>query len=87
MTGLQNLSIGTKEGWTKIANAAPTPRPALLSARQLTKLSSAELTAYNRSRRVWHANMGVRNFSRWMSPVGVRRLWWRSPGWCSGLVG
>lgn len=29
----------------------------------------------------------VRNFSRWMSPVGVRRLSWRSPGWCSGLVG
>ena len=28
-----------------------------------------------------------RNFSRWMSPVGVRRLSWRSPGWCSGLVG
>ena len=27
------------------------------------------------------------NFSRWMSPVGVRRLSWRSPGWCSGLVG
>jgi Domain of unknown function (DUF2357) len=29
----------------------------------------------------------ARNFSRWMSPVGVRRLSWRSPGWCSGLVG
>jgi hypothetical protein len=28
-----------------------------------------------------------RNFSRWMRPVGVRRLSWRSPGWCSGLVG
>jgi len=28
-----------------------------------------------------------RNFSRWMSPVGVRRLSWRSPVWCSGLVG
>ena len=28
-----------------------------------------------------------RNFSRWMSPVGVRRLSWRSPGWCPGLVG
>jgi hypothetical protein len=31
--------------------------------------------------------LDVRNFSRWMSPVGVRRLSWRSPGWCSGLVG
>jgi hypothetical protein len=28
-----------------------------------------------------------RNFSRWVSPVGVRRLSCRSPGWCSGLVG
>ncbi len=28
-----------------------------------------------------------RNFSRWMSPSGVRRLSCRSPGWCSGLVG
>jgi hypothetical protein len=31
--------------------------------------------------------MLLRNFSRWMSPAGVRRLSWRSPGWCSGLVG
>ena len=31
--------------------------------------------------------LAMRNFSRWMSPVGVRRLSWRSPGWCSGLVG
>jgi len=29
----------------------------------------------------------MRNFSRWLSPVGVRRLSWRSPGWCFGLVG
>jgi hypothetical protein len=28
-----------------------------------------------------------RNFSRWMSPSGVRRLSCRSPGWCPGLVG
>jgi hypothetical protein len=28
-----------------------------------------------------------RNFSRWMSPVGVKRLSCRSPGWCPGLVG
>lgn len=59
MSELQSLSIGTKEGWAKIANAAPTPRPRLLSATQLKKMSSAELTAYNKSRRVWHANMGV----------------------------
>jgi outer membrane murein-binding lipoprotein Lpp len=29
----------------------------------------------------------IRNFSRWMSPVGVKRLSCRSPGWCPGLVG
>jgi hypothetical protein len=29
----------------------------------------------------------TRNFSRWMSPVGVKRLWCRSPGWCPRLVG
>jgi len=34
-----------------------------------------------------YIRIGSRNFSRWMSPVGVRRLSWRSPGWCSGLVG
>jgi YVTN family beta-propeller protein len=33
------------------------------------------------------SGLDTRNFSRWMSPVGVRRLSWRSPGWCSGLVG
>jgi large repetitive protein len=33
-------------------------------------------------------NSSGRNFSRWMSPVGViRRLSCRSPGWCAGLVG
>ena len=31
--------------------------------------------------------MPPRNFSRWMSPVGVRRLSCRSPGWGLGLVG
>ena len=32
-------------------------------------------------------NAAGRNFSRWMSPVGVRRLSCRSPGWGLGLVG
>ena len=32
-------------------------------------------------------NPAARNFSRWMSPVGVRRLACRPPRWCLGLVG
>jgi hypothetical protein len=59
MTDLQNLSIGTKEGWRTIVYADPTPRPRLLSDRELQALKDADLTAYNKQRRLWHANMGV----------------------------
>jgi creatinine amidohydrolase len=31
--------------------------------------------------------VGPPEFSRWMSPSGVKRLSCRSPGWCFGLVG
>ena len=34
-----------------------------------------------------YAEIAQRNFSRWMSPVGVKRLSCRSPGWRLGLVG
>jgi hypothetical protein len=37
--------------------------------------------------RVTNAGALNRNFSRWMSPVGVRRLSCRSPRRCVGLVG
>jgi hypothetical protein len=59
VTDLQNLSIGTKEGWRKVVYAAPTPRPRLLSERELKALRGSDLTAYNKQRRLWHANMGV----------------------------
>lgn len=59
MTNLQNLSIGTKEGWRKVVYAEPTPRPPLLTPHQLRALGASDLTAYNKARRLWHANMGV----------------------------
>lgn len=59
MTNLQNLSIGTKEGWHKVVHADPMPRPRLLSDRETKALNEAELTTYNKERRLWHANMGI----------------------------
>ncbi|KRQ29535.1 hypothetical protein AOT83_23745 [Mycobacteroides sp. H001] len=59
MTDLQNLSIGTKEGWRKVVHADPMPRPRMLSDREHKALSGSELTAYNKERRLWHANMGT----------------------------
>src|SRR6476620_3600781 len=35
----------------------------------------------------WPWTISHRNFSRWLSPSGVRRLSCRSPGWCLRLVG
>lgn len=59
MTNLQNLSIGTKEGWQKVVNAERQPQPELMTARKLQRLSTSELTHYNKQRRLWHCNMGV----------------------------
>lgn len=59
MTDLQNLSIGTKEGWDRIVHADPVPRPEILSARKFKSLNGRDLSRYNKQRRLWHANMGV----------------------------
>jgi Bacterial TniB protein len=59
MTGLQNLSMGTKEGWAKIVGATPRAQPERLSARQIQTLTSSAKSDYDRRRRDWHANMGV----------------------------
>lgn len=59
MTDLQNASMGTKEGWTRIVNAKPREQPARLTSRQLRKLSTTAKRSYDKQRRDWHANMGV----------------------------
>jgi alkyl sulfatase BDS1-like metallo-beta-lactamase superfamily hydrolase len=69
----QALSL---EGKVNIARLIP-PSAAVISA------SPTSFVDYFRVR----IDPSKRNFSRWMSPSGVRRLSCRSPGWCSGLVG
>lgn len=59
MSDMQNLSIGTKEGWQKVVDAAPRQRPQPMTMRKLQRLGGSELARYNKERRLWHANMGV----------------------------
>ncbi|MBU8826955.1 TniB family NTP-binding protein [Mycolicibacterium goodii] len=59
MNDMQNLSIGTKEGWQKVIEAPPRERPAVLALRKIQRMSQSELARYNKERRLWHANMGV----------------------------
>ena len=59
MSDMQNLSIGTKEGWQRVVAAPPGQRPALRTMRKMQRMSGSELADYNKERRLWHANMGV----------------------------
>lgn len=56
---LENVCIGTKEGWNRIINAEPVARPELLSCKQLSKLDSRAKLRYDDARNLWHANSGV----------------------------
>lgn len=56
---LENISIGTKEGWSAVVNAPPTTRPERLTIAAYEGLSARERAVYNRGRYRWHANSGV----------------------------
>ncbi|MEV0784676.1 hypothetical protein AB0I52_17245 [Streptomyces sp. NPDC050423] len=55
---LDHLTLSRKEGFGRLADAPPRPRPEPLSRRQLKSLGEAALAEYNRGRRKWHANLG-----------------------------
>jgi hypothetical protein len=54
---LDNLTLARKEGWLRMVQAPPRPKPDQLTPRQVRALSPAALAAYNQQRRVWHANL------------------------------
>ncbi|MFC7219405.1 AAA family ATPase [Streptomyces polyrhachis] len=55
---LDHLTLSRKEGFGRLADAPPRPRPEPLSRRQLKSLGEEALAEYNRGRRKWHANLG-----------------------------
>lgn len=59
ISDLGYFSIATKEGWSTYVNAAPCPRPPLLTAKKLSALSSKDKTLYDQQRELWHANTGT----------------------------
>jgi AAA domain len=54
---LDNLTLSRKEGFRRIAEARARPQPELLTLAQLRALNGGR-AAYDRERRVWHANLG-----------------------------
>jgi hypothetical protein len=59
MSDLQNISLGRKEDWAKVVQAAPRVQPQRLSVRQVQALSPSAKRTYDKLRRDWHANIGV----------------------------
>jgi len=55
---LDNLTLARKEGWQRFVDAPKREQPELLTRKQIRALSDGALAAYNRRRRVWHANLG-----------------------------
>lgn len=53
-----NLSLARKEGWEQAVYAPRREQPPRVSRAKLKKMSQDSLAVYNRSRRVWHANLG-----------------------------
>lgn len=59
MNSLENISLGRKEDWQAFVNAAPRTAPPMLSCAELAALTPSAKASYDRSRRDWHANLGV----------------------------
>lgn len=55
---LDHLTLSRKEGFQRLADAPPRPKPELLTHSEIKRLDEAALEAYNRGRRKWHANLG-----------------------------
>ena len=55
---LDNLTLAWKEGWLAFVTAPQRTQPDTLTRKALTTLSVEARTAYNKSRRDWHANLG-----------------------------
>ncbi|WP_127361657.1 ATP-binding protein [Actinacidiphila soli] len=55
---LDNLTLSRKEGFRTLAEAPPRIQPDPLTPKDLTRLSDAARTQYDKDRRVWHANLG-----------------------------
>ncbi|MCX4607726.1 MULTISPECIES: ATP-binding protein [Streptomyces] len=55
---LDHLTLSRKEGFQRLADSPPRPRPDLLARRQIKQLGETALEEYNRGRRNWHANLG-----------------------------
>lgn len=56
--GLDNLTLARKEGWRALVQAPARQQPEALSRAQVRALGEDASAAYNRQRRVWHANLG-----------------------------
>jgi hypothetical protein len=56
--GLEHLIPSTKESWKASSQAAKRVQPDELSLAQLAALSEEARIAYDRLRRIWHANLG-----------------------------
>ncbi|HEV2345631.1 MAG TPA: ATP-binding protein [Actinocrinis sp.] len=55
---MDSLTLARKEGWRALVEAAPRDQPEQLTRVQLKALGSKALADYNKSRRIWHANLG-----------------------------
>jgi hypothetical protein len=55
---LDNLTLAWKEGWLAFVTAPKRARPHSLTRKALKALSVEARTAYDKSRRDWHANLG-----------------------------
>jgi len=53
-----NLSLARKEGWAQAVYAPRREQPKVISRARQRKMAGDDLAAYQRSRRVWHANLG-----------------------------
>jgi hypothetical protein len=56
--GLDNLTLARKEGWRSFVEAPARSQPEPLTSKELHGLGDDALVAYNKQRRVWHANLG-----------------------------
>jgi hypothetical protein len=57
LPSLDNLTLSRKEGWRAYVEAPPRPQPDPLTNRELAALTARARSAYDRQRRIWHANL------------------------------